>query len=177
MLSATWIASPQFVSHRESQRYPRARRGGCHRDRRRGWGVYLWVREGVVLSDQQPGRLRQLSRHAGAVRRMAQGQSPGCRHLQRLSYAARADSQVRGEGRERFLALVLLHHRDLPRSHPGEGGEFAHCGGQLPTLPRGDRRPGRPCRLCVGVLGLHPLPSRRGASLAVTVDFDTPDPT
>ena len=49
---------------------------------------------------------------------------------------ARLPGQVRHEGPQRVLALVLLHDRRLPGTDPRDAQEPRHRRGQLPPLPR-----------------------------------------
>ena len=138
----------------------------CHRGRRRPRGsggrarpLHLRLREGLLLPHERSRGLRELPRHERAVRRLGEEEPPRGGGLQRLPRAARPRRQVRDEGRERLLALLLLHDAVLRGADPRDAGEPRDRRGQLPALPR-PRRPGDGDPRARGLRGdlLHPVP-------------------
>lgn len=106
----------------------------------RPWRVHVRVRTRLVILDERSRRVRELPRHGRALRGVDEVESPTGRGLQRLPHAAVVHRQVRDEGVERLLALLLLHDRTIPGSAPHHAAKSRGDGGRVPILPRGDRR-------------------------------------
>ena len=105
-----------------------------------GLGGYTFVyARGYSYLTNDPGGLRQLPRDERAVRRLDARQPSRRGGVQRLPHAGDARRQVRHEGLERLLALVLLHDGRVPRSHPDDAPQPAHHRGVVPEVSRRDR--------------------------------------
>src|SRR5688500_5627764 len=109
--------------------------------------------------------MRELPCHGGAVQRLVEKQPPCGGRVQRLPYAARPCGEVLDEGAQRFLALVLFHHWDIPLTHPYQSAQRTSHRTNVPRLSSrrggGDRSGGLACRWCTE---LRQLPSERRTS-------------
>lgn len=105
--------------------------------------VYLLRGAGVVVFIQRSGGVRELSRHAGPVRFLAEIQPPRLHDLQRLPRAARLGGQVDHEGGERVPAFLGFHVSGFPRADPAARFQPMGVAGELSALPRRVCFPGR----------------------------------
>ena len=116
VVNRTRVLSGSIPEGREHAHDPRGDPQHPDRPGGRHLRLHLRLRQGGLVPDQRPRGVRQLPRHAGAVRRVDQVEPPGRRRLQRLPHPARLRGQVLDEVHQRRAPLLRLHHRATSRT-------------------------------------------------------------
>src|SRR4051794_39545432 len=91
----------RLTNHEAVDNYPRTKDtcpGPVRTGRHSAWlrGLHRSLRRGLLLPEQRPEGMRQLSHHARTVRRLAKGQSSRRGNLQRLPRPPQDGPQVSG---------------------------------------------------------------------------------